>query len=128
MVSSTFIISFPKLPAILWVSPSGPEISRLEKHDFHEFTLQSYHCDVQNRSLLSRLKLITRELVSRLSIVALTFLPNILGVSFLGPILKRVMCYSEFTVTGLKIMTFFTFVQANSNRQTLPRQRNLSKT
>ena len=52
-------------------------------------------CDVQKHSLISRLKLITQELVSRLFIVALTFLPNILGVSFLGPILKRVMCYSE---------------------------------
>ena len=54
-----------------------------------------YLCDVQKYSLLSRLKLLTQELVSRLSIVALTFLPNILGVSVLGPILKRVMCYSE---------------------------------
>ena len=95
MVSWTFIISFPKLPAILWVSPSGPEISPLEKHDFHEFTWQSYLCDVQKCSLFSRLKLITQELVSRLSIVALPFLPNILGVSFLMQILKRVKYYSE---------------------------------
>ena len=64
------------------------------KARFHEFSWQSYLCDVQKCSLFSRLKLITRELVSRLSIVALTFLPNILGVSFLGPILKRLMGYS----------------------------------
>ena len=44
-------------------------------------------------SLIS--KLFTQELVSRLSIVALTFLPKILGVSLLGPILKRAMCDSE---------------------------------
>ena len=110
MVSWTFIISFPKLPEILWVSPYGPEISRLEKHDFHEFTLQSYLCDVQRYSLLSKLKLITRELVSRLSIVALTFSPSILGVSFLGPILKRVMCYSEFYCDRLENFWFFSLL------------------
>ena len=110
MVSWTFIISFPKLPAILWVSPSGLEISRLEKYDFHEFAWQSYLCDVQKCSLLSRLKLITQELVSRLSIVALTFSPNILGVSFLGPILKRVMCYSEFYCDRLEKFWFFSLL------------------
>ena len=96
MVSWTFIISFPKLPAILWVSPSGPEISRLEKHDFRGFTLQCYLCDVQKCSFLSRLKLITQELVSQLSIVALPFSPKVLGIAFLGPILLRIVCYSEF--------------------------------
>ena len=110
MVSWTFIITFPKLPAILWVSPSGPEISRLEKHDFHEFTLQSYLCDVQKYSLPSRLRLLTQELVTRLSIVALTFSPNILGVSFLGPILLRVMCYSEFYCDRIGKFWFFSLL------------------
>ena len=135
MVSWTFIISFPKLPAILWVSPSGPEISRLEKHDFHEFTLQSYLCDVQKCSLLSRLKLITRELVSRLSIVALTFLPNILGVSFLGPILKRVMCYSEFYCDRLEKFWFFSLLlktvqtdEASPGNATLTKHDSMSHT
>ena len=109
MVSWTFIISFPKLPAILWISPSDPEVSRLEKHDFHEFTLQSYLCDVQKCSLLSRVKLLTQELVS-LSIVALTLLLNILGVSFLMPILKRVMCDSEPYCDRLEKFWFFSLL------------------
>ena len=95
MVSWAFIINFPKLLEILWISPCGLEISLLGKRDFHEFTWQSYPGAIQKYSLLSRLELLTQELVNRLSIVALIFLPNILGVSFLVPILKRVMCYSE---------------------------------
>ena len=59
------------------------------------------NCDLSNRhflgrSLISNLKLLTQELVSQLSIVALTFWSSSLGVSFLGPTLKRFMCYPEF--------------------------------
>ena len=88
-------LAFQSYIEILWVAPSGLEISVLEKCDFHDFTWQSYLCDVQRYSLLPRLKLFTQELGSRLSIVAVAFLSNLLGASFLVPILERVVCYSE---------------------------------
>ena len=68
----------------------------------------------------SRLKLITRELVSRLSIAALPFSPNILGVSFLGPILKRVMYYSEFYYDRLEKFWFFFHFCSSQFKQTKP--------
>ena len=50
----------------------------------------------QNRLFrVLRLKLPTQDLVSWLSIVAVAFLHNIWGTSFLMPVLEHVVCYSE---------------------------------
>ena len=117
-------LTFQSYIEILWVAPSGLEISVLEKCDFHDFTWQSYLCDVQRYSLLPRLKLFTQELGSRLSIVAVAFLSNLIGASFLMPILACCVLFRALLLQDLKILISF----ACSSKQGLLRQRNLNET